>query len=444
MSTKLAILTTNVLKDFIVNTLDELSLGFHFKLYIYSTFEDIPPLFSSIPGDFECVVTSGIFPAMIIKKSFPNTKKLITHFNSDDAGICRLFLQLFMENPNLDLSRIYGDFLDIIGIDLKDYLIREPKSAYTDMVDSLVTQMTLKDLYAIEKKQIFKHLKLHRSGRVDLSITRFSSIVEPLAQQGITAWVPNPSREYLKTVFEKILQDIAILHLEDNRPAAVNVVVATDKLNEYTAIPVQRCILLLQTALMDFCGSSTLDYILQPTHFGFEILTNRKTLAAYTEHFTTCRLHDYLKETLSFSVYIGYGIGNDIYQARVNAINAGQEASINLPGSYLINEKDELTGPLGNAASVTAATLAGSSVAGAAKKAGLSPLTVNKVLTAIRAMPNRQITAQELSLKLSITKRSANRYLSALLKADAIEAVDQKRATTKGRPEMVFEICEDF
>lgn len=444
MSTKLAIITTNVLKDFITNALAELSLGFRFKVYIYSTFEDIPPIFSSIPEDFECVITSGIFPAMVIRKSFPDTKKLITHFNSDDAGICRLFLQLFMENPNLDLSRIYGDFLDIIGIDLKDYLMREPQLTYTDMIDPVVAQMTLEDLYAIEEKQILKHLKLHQSGKADLSVTRFSSIVEPLARQGITAYVPCPSREYLKTIFEKILQDIAILHLEDNRPAAINVVAAPDKQYEYIAFPIQRCILLLQKALMDFCGSSTLDYVLQPAHFGFEVLTNRKTLAAYTEHFTTCRLQDYLKETLNFPVYIGYGIGNDIYQARVNAINAAQEASISSPGSYLINEKEELTGPLGNGTSTTAATLAGSTFSDAAKKAGLSPLTVNKVVTAIHAMSNRQITAQELSLKLSITKRSANRYLSALLKADIIKAVNQKRATTKGRPEMVFEICEEL
>lgn len=438
---KIAIIVTKFFEEFIINAMKELAVDFEYKIYTYHRYREIPKVFDSIPDDVDGVITSGIYLAEIIRKTHPDTKKIIGYFNSDDAGICRLFLQLFMENPKLDLERIYGDFTDAIGVSLEEYFKNDPKLSYSELIAPYVRQMPLEEMFEIEEKQIKKHVDLYKAGKTELSVTRYSSIVEDLEKEGVKTYVPLPSLEYLREVFDGFLKEIEIMHMESNCPAVVNITIVSQNEGGKKGLPFQQRLLQLQGALVDFCGTSALDYVLQPVHSGFELLTNRKTVEEYTEGYTVCRLGAYLKERLDCHTSVGYGIGHDIYQARVHAISAAQEAAASRRGnSYLMNEKEELIGPLGTKSSVTAATNAGKEYGEIAHKAGLSPLTVNKVLSVIWDMPMQQITAYELSLKLGITKRSANRYLTALSQAGALVPREFKRPTTKGRPQVVFGI----
>lgn len=442
MKNKIAIIVTKFFEEFIINAMEELAPGFEYKIYTYHRYREIPELFATIPDEVEGVITSGIYLEEIIRKSYPDTKKIIGYFNSDDAGICRLFLKLFMENPNLDLTRIYGDFADFIGMSLEEYLKYDPKLSYTELIAPAVRQMSLEEIFEIEEKQIQKHVGLYKEGKTEISVTRYSSIVEDLEKEGVKTYVPLPSLEYLREVFDGFLKEIEIMHMESNCPAVVNITIVSSDGHNKKGLPFQQKLLQLQSALVDFCGTSALDYVLQPVHSGFELLTNRRTVEDYTDGYTACRLGEYLKERLEYNTSIGYGIGHDIYQARVHAISAGQESAVSRKGdSYLMNEREELIGPLGAKSSVTAATNTGEKYGEIARKAGLSPLTVSKVMSVIHSMPMQQITAYELSLKLGITKRSANRYLSALSQTGVLVPRELKRPTTKGRPQVVFGIC---
>lgn len=68
----------------------------------------------------------------------------------------------------------------------------------------------------------------------------------------------------------------------------------------------------------------------------------------------------------------------------------------------------------------------------------LSPITVMKTFAAIETSAQKEITAQELSFRLGVTKRSANRILSTLEEEGWIQVAYKKRSTSRGRPESVF------
>lgn len=439
MRTKIAIITTDYLKDFINDVFDELNLDIETCMFIYHSYRDIEQLYQTIPPEYEGVMTSGIFPAAVIKKCFPDTKRCIGYFNTDDASICRLFLERFISSNSMKLSRVYGDFVEIFGISLEDYLTKEQPDSYTNLITPKVLAMSVEDICLMEERQLDKHIQLHQQGIIDFSVTRFSSIVIPLKERGFEVYFPYPSREFIRAMAEKLIQDINMRHMEDNRPAVVNVALHSEYLDEQTA-SFQLWYNSLEEALLDFHGSSFMDYIIQRTNTGFEVITNQKKIASYTENFTVCTLTPFLKKKLPFNVHVGYGVGKDIYQARMNAIHAEKEAHLHKSGSFLINENDELTGPLGEADAWKSSAYFPASTEAAAIHSGLSPQTVSRVFHAFQSMPEGLLTAGDLANKLSITKRSANRFLSALHKAAVIQIKTQKRPTSKGRPERVYEL----
>lgn len=442
MRTKIAIITTIFLEDFVRNAFNKIGLPMDVKFFIYHSYRDIPTLYETIGPEYQGIITSGIFPAAIIMKCRKDTSKNISYFNTDDASICRLFLSRFIEDKKVDLSRVYGDFVEIFGISLKDYLTRDQSTSYTNLIDPKVLALSLEEIYALEEEELKRHIMLHESGAVDFSVSRFSSIIPQLKERGYPVYFPFPSQEFLKNTAEKLLQDLSIRRLKENRTAVIHVSVGTSDGKSNPDSSFQLKCITLEEALLSFHGNSMLDYVLQRIHTGFEILTTQKMLASYTEDFTVCTLTAFLHQRLSFPVTIGYGIGSDIYQARMNAMNAEREASLSGRGSYLINQNDELLGPLGEASATKASAFVPENFRRTSGESGLSPLTISRVYKAFHSMPDQQLTSTDVANKLSITKRSASRFLAALLNCGAIEIAAQKRATTKGRPERVYHIKE--
>ncbi len=440
MSIKIGIIATEFLSDFIKNQIKQMDFDFEYELFLYDNFRDIPRLFSQIPDDVEGVMTSGVFPSVVIKKTFPTTEKIISLFNSDDAGICRFFLNVYKYNPHLNLQRVYDDFISLIGCDLPTYLHQDPVLSLNNTIEDIVNNMSLEEIFKVEEQRFATHIEMFKQGRVDFTVTRFSSIVKKLQNEGVKVYFPYPSFIYIAKQFNGLLRDIQVKRMQNSQPTVINIIleklhyIKHDELNE------QRQFMLLQESLVHFCGNSTLDYMIHKTHFGYEIFTDRKHILEYTDKFHGCALSAHLQSTLDFPVLVGYGIGSDLYQARLNAANAVRESGIRQNGSFVIDVDNTLIGPLG-AQSTNITTTIDFHDRGGKKASGLSPTTINKVITAIKSISDSKITAHELSLKLNVTPRTANRFLKAMLQNELIEVVGEKRATSKGRPERVFKLC---
>lgn len=433
MRMEIGILGTEYLRDFINTAMKRLNLGVKHTLYTYESFADLAELYRNLPDRINGVITSGSFPSRIILKTFPDTKRIVRPFNNDNAGIFKLFLKLMMRGPSLNFSRVFADILEASGLDLEEFLYGETEIAYSEALDSHIASLPLEELLAAEEVLLEKHLQLWRDNKIDLSVTRFSYIATSLTRAGLNVQFAYPGISYMRKV---CLETIQAMRISDLRDKQLAVIMVTSK-NELDKTRILNGLL---QSLKRFNTVHQLDFLIRPAPYGYEVLTSRQVVEKITVDFSSCRLQDFMQNRHDFPIYVGYGIGEDMYQARINAVDANREASL-MPytSSCLINERDELIGPLQTGISLIVSREVSEQVKEAARKSGLSYLTIQKI-QAVCGSKKEELTSRELAHKLSITTRSANRFFSSLTEAGLAKIVEVRRGTTKGRPERVYSI----
>ncbi len=434
MNKRIAIIATEFLRPFIEETLATLNMGFQYHIFIYEKFEDIKEIYKAIDSQYDGILTSGSFPAHMIRLYYPQETRPIQCFNTDDTAVYRLLLKLLNENRNLDFTRICADIFEVFGNDIIDFV--EGREPLPDMVNLSERDFTLEKMQQLEQEQYETHLSLWQAGKSDLSITRFSSLMPRLIDAGVNVYFPYPSLQYVQTICERLISDIEKKKLEDCQTAIILLRLLSDTTSADSLHKLDSSYVRLENAIMEMCGNSITEFSFHRYHYGLEILTAKKEVMRITDNFSSDRLFAKLKQKdASWNLCIGYGFGNGLAQARLNALNACHEAELKKNTSYLITEKEELIGPL-EECTVQSLTIDNQSYRNI--KSSLSPLTVNKVFSALEAAADKEITAQELAFRLGITKRSANRFLSTLEQEGHIAVAYKKRSTSRGRPESVF------
>lgn len=438
--TKLAFLTTEYLREFTENTLAEIGFHLDYQVYLYKSFRDIVEVYDALPDEVRGVVTSGRFGSGVIRHSRPESTRFITSFDADDAGMYWLLIQL-MRNPSFNPKRVYVDFFDVMGVNLSSYMFYRTMAPLPDLLTDFMRDMTHSRLQDIEEHVLERHVKLWREGRTDISVTRFASLAQRIEDAGVPVRFVYPSLHHVKDVCFKVLQELQIKQLQENLLAVIEVTINSVTLGTEEA---NRRLRALEAALNQFKSQNLYDFMLSPIPFGFEIFTSRKVVDELTDNGKGCRLQGFFKNSLDIPVFIGYGVGNDIYRARMHALVANREAKlVHEGGSCFINDEDELISNLGSLAQVKVKRNTHTALKQASKKSGLATLTIQKIIAVAREMENGCLTSLDVANKLGITRRSANRFMSALLKTRIAKISTQKSANTRGRPERVFKIVFD-
>ena len=440
MRIHIAIITTEFLRDFINDSMRRLDLPFAFSIHPYDKFEELPGIYEALPENARGVITTGGFVTQIIAHSFPDTPRILRTFNNDDADIYKLLLNLMRRHAGLTPDRIFADPVDVLGCTLGEYVTEEITVPYSARLDQALAAPGLASLLEMETHYRDTHLRLWREGTIDVSVTRFSSIVHALRDAGMRAYFAYPGIAYMGQVCHDTMQAVRLQQLHDNQTAALVITPGrTDDSDEY-----RRRIEVLSRALLRFNSLAPYDLMHRLTARGFEVLTNRKAVSALTREYAGCRIRAALRPHLDFPVNIGYGMGETVYQALMNAADANREAALSPDGaSCFVNERNELIGPLDGGERLVVSRGVSPALRSVARRSGLSYITVQKIAAAVRAGGNGHITARELADKLSITQRSANRFLRALSEAGLAAVSDVRRGTTRGRPERVYAIPPD-
>lgn len=441
MKHKIAIIATEFLRDFVTDSMRELDMNLEFKVYPYHDFHEVAEIYRDIPENNEGIITSGAFPEFIIRKSFPDTKRIIHTFGNDDAGIYKLFLQLFDQNRHLDINRIYADLLAVVNVDLSDFLFQKQTRSYADMMAEFTRKASLEELILAEKYHEQQHLKLWQEKKIDLSVTRFSSIATNLKDAGLNIHFAYPSLLHLRAVCNSTIQDIKIQILRETQMAAI-MITLEPRPGEKRSVPSHDDRNRLCKLLRRINKRLELGMVIHERSFGFEVLADRRIVGVLTDEFTACKLQEYLRHYFSGRVAVGYGVGTDMNQARIHAFDANLEAKA-LGESCLINDRNQLIAPLKRTHNLVIPRKDTLYIRAVAERSGLSSISVQKVFSVARGAEGNCLTAKELAQKLSVTVRTANRFLSALREAGAAEIADERKATTKGRPERIFRIFLD-
>ena len=445
MDPKVAIITTIYLKEYIQQVINLLPEAKEFEVHYYTDFNNVIDVYKNLPSYIKAIVTTGSYPQRILELTFPECTRIKRNFNTDNAGVYKLFMEILNENRDISLDRIYFDVFEIIGIkpdSYEEFLLQPQGKDISDIQNNVIAQMSLDALLTCENDYAQKHINFYKEGKYDIFITRFSSIVSRLRDASLNVRFAFPDHFFVKEVLHAALADVKLEEFAQNMPSAIFV---TAKPIKKTGGAEEKAIKKLKTALKAFCLATDSTLVLQQKQKGIEIMTTKKVIKQITDEFNSCKLSSFLAEKLNFKVNVGYGIGYNTYQARINAIDANSSAnSTSSKTGCLITEEDQLITRLGQKNVFVVSLEYSDEVKKIAKISGISCINIQKIMAVVKLLPNEYITSDILAHNLAITKRSANRFLNSLKNANIAKIVEQQQSATKGRPTYIYEINFDI
>lgn len=437
---KIAIITTKFLEDFVRNVMRKLDFqhknNIDIEIFIYKDFFNIGDLYLDIEDKFDGFMVSGPVPKQAIIKKAVNINKPLVDFGTDLQSYYEMFFKLIYKYNTLDLSRAYFDLMDLAD-DSKDMSYYLANGTFGDLMHNLneiVIQKSLNEIAQLEKDIAKKHIKLWKEGKIDFSTTRFSSIVPQLQQSGVNYHFVYPNINLLQSSFNELLKDIDIHKMKINQSAVIYI---TLKQKEYDDSLTEK----IYNLLNNFKKEILTDLIIKKNDNAFEIFTNHNTIKSITENFTVCPIKNLIENSLKIKVSVGYGIGKNINQAVSNSIIANRESNNNSDNcSFVITENSEIIGPLSYNKILTIDNIVTPYIKHLSKKMKLSTLTIQKLLSVMDTLNTDEISPSELASCLNVTVRTANRYLSTLLRYGKAEILYEKQNSSKGRPERVYKL----
>lgn len=443
---RIAVLVTEYLKTYIQDAVAGLELPCETEIFIYYNYEHIADLYRLLEDRFDGFITTGIGPLQAIRQNVPDHKPL-GYFQCSESNYYKTFFEVIYKYQDWDLEFGYFDFCDYLCPDQEHTLISYLKNGtfkeWMDENNRLIAQRPINEIQETYRNKIQKHISLWKEGKIKYSLSRMSPIMPQLLEAGVNCYYISPSWDDIDRSFEQLTHEIALSKLQKHQPAAIDVVVLSGK-GAGRRIEEQDRYEALKRLIQAYGKKNLYSFILRDIRSGFRVSTDYETVKQITASFTACLLGDYIRQNSDQPVCIGYGLGDTLGQAEANAENAAKEARFNGgKNSYLINQNNDLIGLFehGQELSIPGGTTP--YVREIADRTGLSTLTVQKLIAALKVTGTEEVTTQELSRALQITVRSVNRIVSVLMRSGLAKTLYTKQTGTKGRPSKVYQFHLD-
>lgn len=446
---RIAVLVTEYLKDYLQDATDNLNLDCETEIFIYYNYVHIVELYRQLEDRFDGFITTGPVPMQTVKKSVENCKP-ISFFLCTDSNYYKTFFEVIYQYQDWNFEYGYFDFCDYLcpgqEHSLIEYLKKGTFRQWLDMNNKYMSGMSVEQMLESTKNKLKRHIELWNSGKIKYSLSRMSPIMPQILEAGVNCYYISFSHDDIKTCFRQLTQDILMSQLKDSQPAFIDVALpAPGKQDEDAWGNFQMNYEKLERLLIAYNKKYFCDFIIRDTRYGFRISTNYKTVEKITDGFTACLLRDYLRKSGDLMAAIGYGLGSELRQAEANAVDACKESRINACNeSFLIRENKDLIGLFGSGNDLAIQGAITPYMRELSDRTGLSTLTIQKLISALRIIGTEEVTTQELSRVLHITIRSVNRIISALVRYNLAQVLYVRQTNTKGRPSKVYRILLDL
>lgn len=432
---KIAILSTEYLKDYLQKAVQELDLNCETEIFIFYNYVHIVDLYRQLENQFDGFVTTGPVPMQTIRKSVPNCKPL-RFFLCSESNYYKTFFEVIYRYQDWNFEKGYFDFCDYLCPDQEQSLVQYLKDGtfkeWLDRNNNYMANMTVPEMQRSTVTKLKKHIDLWNSGKIEYSLSRMSPIMPDILDAGVNCYYISFSYDDILLCFRQVMQDILEGELKETQPASIELVPLQAKEDD-----LER----LRRLLTAFNKKFSCDFIINPTRSGFRISTTYRLVDKLTEGMTLCHLREYLSDAGEENLAIGYGLGRELPQAEANAIDAARESRIGgCKHSYVFCEDRRQIGLFGAGSDLSIQGPVTPYMREIADRTGLSTLTVQKLMAAFRITGTEEVTTLDLSRTLHITIRSVNRLLSTLVKCNLAEPLYARQTNTKGRPSTVYRI----
>lgn len=412
-----------------------------FHIYDYKNFSFISELYSQIQDQYDGFVISGLAAYYALEKAVTGPLKPTVALDTDLESLYFSLLDLMNKDRSIDFSKVLIDVLlpqNSSNTAASFLALTEPGFEKNSSAVFWQTR-SLEELKTVEKNVFDLIIRKWELGEVDYVLSRYSTLLPLMKERGIPCSFIYPTIYQLSTAIKECLDAIAMADMREYMPAVAAVFMSLG--NDLSTLGEDMDIemLALQKTLLEFNKEYLTDYQLQKHLNGFYIFTNLKTVNRITGHLSYCSLSTFLKKHLRFKINISYGFAKDIGQAKTNA-SAALKISMREQHVYAINEAGTLIGPLDLDTEPLLVCDLTPHLEMVASRSRLSPLTIQKLKTIIDANGSPDITIAELSEKLGVKQRNANRILTNLMQSEDAEICGVRASGTKGRPTKVYRL----
>ncbi|MEK5333716.1 hypothetical protein [Lysinibacillus sp. FSL W8-0992] len=398
--------------------------------FTYRKLSEIKPLYLENYIFFDAIVMNGL--AHLVLQSSQINYQIPTHYYmANERDFYKKLFHISRKYPNIDFSKVTFDFSGYTDLIKLEEIYAKDEEAH--IIHLPITDNFYEDL-------LDKHIELNRSGKVELSITAFSNILNKLSEHGVTAELITASPQTIQEIFEKVIQEVRHKQLTES-------IIAIGKITSDALIPskvenvnTEFNQILLHTTLLEYREKNHLSMIIQKQSVHFEIFTSQKELLTVTNNFSHDGLEQTLTESLPFPVTIGWGVGQSIDDARKKAHIANHEAQKQEKSSCIITENGQIIAPNTQEKMVLHIKEETPELQRLSEKLNISMLLMQKILSVIEKMNTNELSSDDIALHLGITIRSSNRILNELEEKGVAELIYKKHEKLRGRPKKFYKI----
>jgi hypothetical protein len=276
------------------------------------------------------------------------------------------------------------------------------------------------------------HSKLWSERKIDYVITSVKSVVDKLKKINIPVHFMTTPEANLKKAIE---QAKSIIQFDSNISAQI--VTGHIQIKSPNTFPKQKLMErmgVLSEVLERFSKKTDVSFY-QVNEYEVIIFGTKALIHHLTNHYRDLPLLREIKNELKVPVNIGYGFGLTAKQSSINAKIALETCNeANDSRCYIVNERQEIIGPIGIKKEFDASKLYHALI----HKARLNNELSYNFIDFIRTRNNEPFSSNDIANYYKVTKRSAERTVNKLLSGDVIRVSGEERPYQKGRPRKLF------
>jgi len=396
----------------------------------FTQYSELENLYKEHKSLLDGVIFSGPTPYLLLKNKLGFFNMPVDYFTIEEHNFYQTLTGILIKNKSFSLNRTLCDITTEANnfMGLGDIIT---KDEFPYVFQSNLENMGQEDLY----QKIISHIKfLLNEDKIDLVITGSSNLAKLLKKEKIQHITIHPSVDSMFNQLDLLAQNIKIHQLEEKQ-LAVGKVRLVNETNNTEINNNQFNYISLNNVLNEFNQQFNNLLLINPEHYGFEILLTVQSLRSLTNNFTNCQLSNHLKTKLPFNVKISWGVNSELKKSRKDAIDGmifitentyEEDTILKYTGKYIVLNQDSAT---------NIPNFISNKLYQISNFLEISPEQFKQILS----IKQNKLTAKIVAEKLNLTTRSANRLLNKLVNKNAVVKTTNENHT-QGRPERQFQL----
>jgi len=418
----IAVIGTQVTNELIKIVLGDNRKNYNISYYHYTDRFQIEEIVQEHP-DLEGILFSGFVGLKTYETQKNRSNIPYGMITMDKLNLALNMLELVLEYKDIDISRVYIDYLSMIEKYEKEFYDIIPES-----LTQKVQTFEFDDFSELTRENIYKDIqKKYNNGEIDVAIVSAAKISKELEELGILHKIDTPViDEYVISSFNQLVSDIKSYNL--NKQKKYFCIIQCKKENQIDD---------LENLLNIYNeNKEILNLMTDNDKISFEIISEDIYISHEKVYYKA--LDDILVDsTLEFSM--GIGIGRSLVESEHNAAKAIKYAnSFGKRKCFVVTDEKDILGPINNEYCLLVNEYQLESYYEKSRQIGVKVFNLCRLFALYDT--KKLLTTEDVMSYLNIAHRSSNRILTLLEEHDILEEGFEQNTNKVGRPSKKYRL----